>query len=101
MTRRAPGGSNAAMARRIVVGVLLVSAVVGMTGGGPATADDNEAPGAPAAIRSITGGSGFVCAILDTGRVKCWGENADGQLGQADTSDRGDEPGELGDALPA
>ena len=41
------------------------------------------------------------CAILDNGRVKCWGENTDGVLGQGDESDRGDEPQEMGDKLRA
>ncbi|MDC0747780.1 RCC1 domain-containing protein [Polyangium mundeleinium] len=41
------------------------------------------------------------CALLDDGRVKCWGGNYDGALGLGDLLDRGDEPGEMGDALPA
>jgi cysteine-rich repeat protein len=41
------------------------------------------------------------CAILNDGTVKCWGRNPIGQLGLGDTQDRGDMPGEMGDALPA
>ncbi len=40
------------------------------------------------------------CAILTDGRLKCWGNNGDGQLGVGDTAARGDAPGEMGDALP-
>ncbi len=41
------------------------------------------------------------CAILDNGSVKCWGPNAEGQLGLGDTATRGDGPGEMGDSLAA
>lgn len=40
------------------------------------------------------------CVILDDDSVKCWGGNTYGQLGLGDANDRGDQPGELGDALP-
>jgi alpha-tubulin suppressor-like RCC1 family protein len=36
-----------------------------------------------------------VCAILDDNSLKCWGWNGYGQLGLGDTSDRGDESGEM------
>ncbi len=49
---------------------------------------------------AITTGAG-TCARLDDGTVKCWGLNDHGQLGQGDTANRGDAPGEMGDALPA
>jgi hypothetical protein len=41
------------------------------------------------------------CALLDDATVKCWGSGDRGGLGTGDTEDRGDEPGEMGDALPA
>ncbi len=51
-------------------------------------------------VRQLAAGSGrFACALLDDDSVKCWGGNAAGELGQGDTKNRGDEPGEMGDAL--
>lgn len=41
------------------------------------------------------------CALLDDHTVKCWGGNANGELGQGDIEPRGDEPDELGDVLSA
>jgi alpha-tubulin suppressor-like RCC1 family protein len=34
------------------------------------------------------------CAALDNGQLRCWGYNAFGQLGQGDTDNIGDNPGE-------
>ncbi|MEE8480126.1 MAG: RCC1 domain-containing protein [Desulfobacterales bacterium] len=50
---------------------------------------------------AIDAGTNFICALLDNGAVKCWGDNGFGELGQGDTNDRGDLPGEMGDNLPA
>jgi cysteine-rich repeat protein len=49
--------------------------------------------------RSMALGYDHTCAMLDNGAVKCWGNNIGGQLGLGDTLARGDEPGEMGDAL--
>jgi alpha-tubulin suppressor-like RCC1 family protein len=40
------------------------------------------------------------CAILDDNSLKCWGENALGQLGLGDTTQRGDNTSEMGVDLP-
>ena len=40
------------------------------------------------------------CALLDDHSLKCWGFNQTGGLGQGSTVALGDNPGELGDALP-
>jgi alpha-tubulin suppressor-like RCC1 family protein len=50
------------------------------------------------AVSADVGGAG-TCAVLDDGSLKCWGSNFQGFLGQGDENNRGDQPGELGDAL--
>ncbi|AKT38424.1 RCC1 domain-containing protein [Chondromyces crocatus] len=49
---------------------------------------------------AITAGDLHTCALLDDGSLKCWGDSYWGQLGLGDREARGDEPGEMGDALP-
>ena len=50
---------------------------------------------------SVTAGSDHSCAELDNGDRKCWGWNAEGELGQGDTRRRGIAPSDLGDNLLA
>ena len=60
---------------------------------------DNESPatagpvglGAGRTARAITAGDTHTCAILDNNAVRCWGANADGQLGYANTTVIGDD----------
>jgi uncharacterized protein (TIGR03382 family) len=57
--------------------------------------------GAGRSVIAVDAGYDFTCVILDDGTVKCWGIGGFGRLGQGDETTRGDEPGEMGDALPA
>src|SRR5690606_19415151 len=56
--------------------------------------------GDTASVAAISVGSGHSCALFAGGAVKCWGTNQWGELGLGDTNTRGNEPGEMGDALP-
>ncbi|HXF00816.1 MAG TPA: hypothetical protein VN458_10790 [Solirubrobacterales bacterium] len=59
---------------------------------------DNEAPGSVPPVKlgkgrkavAISGGYLHTCAILDNGKVRCWGLNSNGQLGYGDTKKIGD-----------
>ena len=42
---------------------------------------------------AITVGNEFACALSSANAIKCWGRNNYGQLGQGDTTDRGDTSG--------
>lgn len=55
--------------------------------------------GADRTATAIAVGEVHTCAILDDGTVKCWGGNSKGQLGLGDSANRGDDAGEMGDAL--
>lgn len=57
---------------------------------------DDEAPGErvvalPELVLSVSAGRAHTCAVLEGGRVLCWGEGTAGQLGRGDTADLGDD----------
>ena len=56
--------------------------------------------GAQPEFHRLASAGSSTCAILDSGQVKCWGNNGNGQLGIGDTGNRGDGPGEMGAQLP-
>ena len=50
------------------------------------------------AVLQIASGRAHMCALLSGGRVKCWGNGL--LSGSGDSTRHGDEPGEMGAALP-
>lgn len=48
----------------------------------------------------IATGDNHVCAIIQDGNLKCWGGNANGQLGLGDSTSRGNTAATMGDNLP-
>ena len=88
-----PCGSSLAAGGSCNIGVRLRAVMngdVGATlivesaeGAGAVRALTGSASGLPEATR-ITAGSGFTCALLESGRIWCWGNNGQGQLGSGD-----------------
>lgn len=99
----AAGGRHACVLRTGVVSCWGQS-LFGQLGGGDTAGKENPTPvdlGAGRTAKAISVGRFHTCAILDTNALKCWGQNTYAQLGLGDTQNRGDDPGEMGDALPA
>eukprot|EP01083_Nonionella_stella_P145467 455919_1 len=51
-------------------------------------------------VTQISAGRDFTCALSTSNKVKCFGRNNYGQLGLANTNNRGDNANEMGDNLP-
>jgi alpha-tubulin suppressor-like RCC1 family protein len=49
---------------------------------------------------SVSSGNFSNCALFSDASVKCWGSNRYGNLGLGDTINRGDQAGQMGNALP-
>lgn len=65
--------------------------------------DLDGAPGTPAPILGLAAGQSHTCAFLDSGTVKCWGQEGYGQIGASATGgngNAGDEAGEMATLLP-
>jgi alpha-tubulin suppressor-like RCC1 family protein len=62
----------------------------------PATAGDVPVGGV---VIQVTAGGHHTCALMDTGRVRCWGLGTSGQLGYGSSHSVGiwDTPAEAGD----
>jgi len=48
--------------------------------------------GLTSGVASISAGDGYTCAVMNTGRAKCWGADNFGQLGNDDTLQRQPRP---------
>ncbi|MBI2521823.1 MAG: hypothetical protein HYV97_15515 [Bdellovibrio sp.] len=51
-------------------------------------------------VKKLSCGVNYNCAILDNDKMKCWGYNAQGQLGLNTTAAKGTAGGTMGDLLP-
>ncbi len=73
---------------------------------GKGNVGDDETPASVGSVNlgagrtavAISAGDDHTCALLDNGRVRCWGSNSDGQLGYPGSGNVGDDesPGSVG-----
>ncbi|WP_437658457.1 hypothetical protein [Sorangium sp. So ce1182] len=68
--------------------------------GGTADGDACAASCVKERVVKIAAGYHHTCAVLNTGKIKCWGSNGSGQLGLGDAVNRGNLPDQMGSALP-
>jgi alpha-tubulin suppressor-like RCC1 family protein len=84
----------------------------GQLGQGDVAARGGSADASVSALAPVALGSGRhaasvaanlfgTCAVLDDGRLKCWGYGLHGALGSDDQQSRGNGPNQMGDNLPA
>eukprot|EP00756_Hemistasia_phaeocysticola_P058423 Hpha_TRINITY_DN3504_c0_g2::TRINITY_DN3504_c0_g2_i1::g.25734::m.25734 len=52
-------------------------------------------------VAEMTAGGPFTCARNTANEVRCWGDNARGNLGTGDNAARGDTPATCGTGMPA
>src|SRR5262249_43481543 len=94
-----PGG-----ARAIAAGSEQTCAILSSTGGvqcwGGFSDEPEDVTGLKSGVLAIaTGGTDvdeFICALLDAGKIKCWGDNTNGELGDGTTATRDDPVSVLG-----
>ncbi|MDQ2644630.1 MAG: DUF4215 domain-containing protein [Myxococcota bacterium] len=56
--------------------------------------------GTDAKVRLVSAGPTHVCALLADGKIKCWGNNSRGQLGNGGDDSVGVDAAQMGDNLP-
>lgn len=65
--------------------VALAAGACGPPAGGPGTTTTSSTVPSDPVVTQVKGGSGFACALVSDGSVKCWGNNFYGQLGEGTT----------------
>ena len=81
----------------MAIGLALLSGTLPGQPAVPVAAEQNEQPGSPYAA-SIAAGNAHTCVVLTAGNVRCWGANADGELGIESTATIGDNESPTEDA---